>query len=226
MTGRPVASAALRRGLRTVYWAVAGSTAAPVLSVPVLERARARITATYVGPGDVIEVLRELGAANLRAWIFGGWAVDALLGRQTRKHADLDLVVPDVGERLAVHILQRHGFVVKNRFDNRDPWLKVVVEMLDRARRRRVAIHPVDADSTGPDGWQASIQLGAEAIGLGAAGELFSSGSIDGYVVPCLSPRAQLVLHTGYDPDEIDRRDVGLLCSRFSLPPPPNYVGV
>jgi lincosamide nucleotidyltransferase A/C/D/E len=191
-----------------------------------LERARARVTATHMGPGDVIEVLDELSRANLRAWLFGGWAVDALLGQQARKHADLDLVVPDVGEQLALQTLRRRGFVVQNRVDDREPWFKVVVTMLDRARRRRVAIHPVDVHSKEPDGWQASIQLGAQAIGLGAVGELFTSGTINGDAVPCLSARAQLVLHTGYEADDIDRGDVGLLCSRFSLPPPPAYLDI
>lgn len=41
------------------------------------------------------EMLRVLGAlrpANIQVWLDGGWAVDAALGEQTRRHADLDLV--------------------------------------------------------------------------------------------------------------------------------------
>ncbi|MBV6621226.1 aminoglycoside nucleotidyltransferase ANT(2'')-Ia, partial [Acinetobacter baumannii] len=34
---------------------------------------------------------------NLPLWIGGGWAIDARLGRVTRKHADIDLTFP--GER-------------------------------------------------------------------------------------------------------------------------------
>ncbi|HXQ54917.1 MAG TPA: amino acid transporter, partial [Actinomycetes bacterium] len=42
---------------------------------------------------DVLGVLSRLEAAGLTAWVDGGWGVDALLGRQTREHEDLDLVV-------------------------------------------------------------------------------------------------------------------------------------
>jgi lincosamide nucleotidyltransferase A/C/D/E len=34
-----------------------------------------------------------LDQEGVRAWLDGGWAVDALLGRQTRLHSDLDLAV-------------------------------------------------------------------------------------------------------------------------------------
>ena len=43
-----------------------------------------------------------LQSAGVRVWLDGGWSVDALLGEQTRPHADLDLAVP------ADHQLRRH----------------------------------------------------------------------------------------------------------------------
>jgi lincosamide nucleotidyltransferase A/C/D/E len=39
---------------------------------------------------DVIEVVGALGPHGLNVWIDGGWGVDALVGEQTRDHADLD----------------------------------------------------------------------------------------------------------------------------------------
>ena len=42
---------------------------------------------------EVVSVLDALAAAGVDAWVDGGWGVDALLGEQTRDHADLDLVV-------------------------------------------------------------------------------------------------------------------------------------
>lgn len=38
-------------------------------------------------------VLAQLHKAAIRAWLDGGWGVDALLGRQTRTHADVDVVI-------------------------------------------------------------------------------------------------------------------------------------
>jgi hypothetical protein len=33
---------------------------------------------------DVVEILDRLDAAGVEAWLDGGWAVDAVLGEQTR----------------------------------------------------------------------------------------------------------------------------------------------
>jgi lincosamide nucleotidyltransferase A/C/D/E len=42
---------------------------------------------------DVVEVLTALDAGGIDYWVGGGWGIDALLGRQTREHRDLDLGV-------------------------------------------------------------------------------------------------------------------------------------
>jgi lincosamide nucleotidyltransferase A/C/D/E len=40
----------------------------------------------------VLDLLADLEALGIQIWLDGGWAVDALLGEQTRPHDDLDLV--------------------------------------------------------------------------------------------------------------------------------------
>ena len=42
---------------------------------------------------DVLQILAELSGAGVLARLVGGCGVDALVGRQTREHRDLDLVV-------------------------------------------------------------------------------------------------------------------------------------
>lgn len=49
---------------------------------------------------DVLEVLQAAQASGLTVWVDGGWGVDALLGRQTRPHGDLDLALA-VGDAVA-----------------------------------------------------------------------------------------------------------------------------
>lgn len=49
----------------------------------------------------VVEALDALDRAGIEAWCIGGWGVDALLGRQSRTHRDLDLVI-DRGDEPAV----------------------------------------------------------------------------------------------------------------------------
>ena len=43
---------------------------------------------------SIIKELKFIGDKyNLRFWIFGGWGIDELLKKITRKHADIDLVI-------------------------------------------------------------------------------------------------------------------------------------
>ena len=43
---------------------------------------------------SALSVIAELDAHEVRACVGGGWAVDALIGMQTREHSDLDLWLP------------------------------------------------------------------------------------------------------------------------------------
>jgi len=40
---------------------------------------------------EVVRVLDRLEQDALAAWLDGGWGVDALVGRQTRPHKDVDI---------------------------------------------------------------------------------------------------------------------------------------
>ena len=40
---------------------------------------------------EVLAVLQALNASGCRYWLEGGWGVDALAGRQTRTHRDVDI---------------------------------------------------------------------------------------------------------------------------------------
>lgn len=42
---------------------------------------------------DVLEIVTSLEQAGIDVWLDGGWATDALVRKQTRKHEDPDLVV-------------------------------------------------------------------------------------------------------------------------------------
>lgn len=42
---------------------------------------------------DVISLYQLLLANGIQAWITGGWGIDALLGKQTRPHKDLDVIM-------------------------------------------------------------------------------------------------------------------------------------
>lgn len=67
----------------------------------------------------VVGLLDWLDAAGLRGWLGGGWGVDALVGRVTRPHQDVDLVVTEgqLGDVLA--LLGADGYAVA------EDWLPV-----------------------------------------------------------------------------------------------------
>lgn len=161
---------------------------------------------------DVLSVLVELESARLFVSVDGGWGVDALLGYQSRPHDDLDLVI-DVAEVESVcDVLQPLGY--EPALDEMPTRFVLVAE-----GDRRIDVHPMYFDDTGfahqrlPGGRLFTCRISA----------LCSSGQIDGTTVPCLSPELQLAAHTGYDPDDADRHDVGRLCHRFELPLPVGY---
>ena len=53
------------------------------------------------------DALRDLGA---EIWVDGGWGVDALLGRQTRRHKDLDIAIQEKDVPKAREFLEARGY--------------------------------------------------------------------------------------------------------------------
>ena len=78
---------------------------------------------------DVVSLLARLSAEDARAWVAGGWAVDALLGRPTRRHHDLDLAVDAEQLDQILAVLAGLGYAP------REDWLPVRIELEDDGRR-------------------------------------------------------------------------------------------
>lgn len=162
---------------------------------------------------DVLTLLDALSTAGVPVWLDGGWGVDALLGEQTRPHGDVDVVMSLDDVPAAVHALAILGFGVAEDY--------LPTRLVLRAPGgRAVDVHPVSFDSTG-DGWQAAANPDGSDCRYPADG--FTSGSVDGQEVGCLSPRVQVAHHTGYVPRPHDRLDVARLAERFGLPLPEAY---
>lgn len=149
--------------------------------------------------GEVVALFRSFAAAGIPTWAGGGWAVDALVGRQTREHGDLDLAVDRVHLESLLDLLQRDGFIVTV------DWAPSRLE-LTAADGRVVDIHPV---AFGADGSGVQIGLGGGSFHYAADG--FSVGTIEGVPIPCLSVGQQLRFREGYEPRPVDVHDVALL---------------
>ncbi|GLY25409.1 hypothetical protein [Micromonospora sp. NBRC 101691] len=169
----------------------------------------------HLDADEVHAVLDALASAGCPAWIGGGWGVDALVGRQTRSHRDLDLLIPADREAAALRSLGLLGYTVET------DWRPVRVEVV-AARRGRVDLHPVTFDAAGD-----AYQAGLDGTSFHYPGDCFTTGTIAGRAVGCLSVEQQLSLHSGYEPRDVDRADLALLrqLASASTGQPPQVTG-
>ncbi len=155
---------------------------------------------------DVVDILRMLEHASVDVWIDGGWGIDALLGRQTRTHDDLDLVIArdDLHRAAAALPAFAHD-------PTADPGLPARFVVCD-ARGRQIDFHPVVFDERG--GWQ---DLGDGTRGLYPASDLGAVGTIAGRQVRCISAELQLQHHRGYEWTEKDEHDARALVAELGV---------
>jgi lincosamide nucleotidyltransferase A/C/D/E len=144
----------------------------------------------------VYAVLDALAGAGCPYWIGGGWGVDALVGRQTRAHRDLDLALPADQESAALEALAALGYLVET------DWRPVRVEVAEPGGGR-VDLHPIVFDEDG-----AARQADLDGGSFHYPKECFTTGVIDGRRVPCLSAEQQVAFHDGYQPREVDVLDL------------------
>jgi lincosamide nucleotidyltransferase A/C/D/E len=164
---------------------------------------------------DVVDVLNRLEIAGVDIWLDGGWAVDALVGAQTRPHADLDLALARSDLEPAANALVDAGF---NHEPAAAPGLPARYVMRDRGGRE-VDFHPLIFDAAG-NGWQ-QLSPSGRAWGCYEADGLAAAGAIDGRSVRCLSAELQMRFRRGYEWSERDEHDIRLLAQAFELPMPP-----
>jgi lincosamide nucleotidyltransferase A/C/D/E len=101
----------------------------------------------------VVETIAALDGAGLRTIIFGGWGIDALVGRQLRKHTDLDLLVETAELDRAIEVLGGLGYGRWNEDEAPEPSGPIApdrtVSCRDRALRV-VDLHGGDLDAFEP----------------------------------------------------------------------------
>ncbi|QBD82272.1 amino acid transporter [Ktedonosporobacter rubrisoli] len=155
---------------------------------------------------DVLEILNILEQAGIKVWLDGGWGIDALIGRQTRTHSDLDLVINLKQVEQAQQALALKGFAAQeDELPNR-------IVFQDH-NTRQIDFHPVTFDRNG-----AGIQQLPDGQAFSYAAQGFTTrGTIDGQVVSCISPEVQADCHYGYEPDEDDWHDMQLLRTHFGI---------
>jgi lincosamide nucleotidyltransferase A/C/D/E len=159
---------------------------------------------------DVIEIVQLFDQYHIDLYIDGGWGVDALLGEQTRVHADLDIAVEHRSASDIRALLEAKGF---REIPRNDSWECNFV--LEDDQRRQIDVHSYTFDTAGNHVYGVAYPFES----------LTGVGSIAGQSVKCISPEWLVKFHTGYQLDENDYHDVKMLCQRFGIEMPAEYGG-
>ncbi len=166
---------------------------------------------------DVAELVRLLAKASIGVWLEGGWAVDALLGEQTRRHDEIDVVVRDSDLPRLLEILAKEGF---NRTEGGRPFNFVLID----AKDRKVDVHAIVFDNAG-NGLYGPPSADCKQE-MYQAGALRGRGVVGGKAVRCVSPVFLMAYYTGYPISPTDAHDVQQLHRRFGLDLPAEYRAV
>ena len=127
---------------------------------------------------DVIEIHSTVTNLGIHIWIDGGWGVDALLGRQTRPHKDMDIAI------------EAHDVVRFERFLASWSYRRTKREIerpfnfiLADDQGREIDVHVILLDEKGNGNYgppEKGIMYPAES--------LTGSGTIEGRPVRCIPP--------------------------------------
>ena len=121
---------------------------------------------------DVVDLYERLQNLGIAIWVDGGWGVDALLGRQTRTHKDLDIALEWKDVPKLREVLSAKGFK-QVREDNQ--WNFVLAD----DEGHEIDVHAFIRDDKG------NIVEGI----MYPAESLTGSGTISGKAVRCISPK-------------------------------------
>ena len=154
--------------------------------------------ATGMPADEVVAIVDWLVEAGATYQVNGGWAVDALAGRQTRQHRDLDVFVDSAAVPRLLEWLGDRGYQVT------EDWRPIRVELT--AQRGCVDVHPMELQAN-RDGIQRGF---GEDVFVHAAKDR-TVGVVGGreVVVACAARLRQL--RTGYEPRPVDVHDLGVL---------------
>lgn len=149
------------------------------------------------------EFLDACDRAGVPVWIGGGWGVDALVGKQTRPHRDLDIMYPIEHDADLRDLLNGLGYVPET------DWWPARVEF---AGKSYVDVHPLRFAEDG-----SAVQSGLGGAEFVYPASAFARGSIEGREVGCLSAEQQRIFHSGYEPRPVDLHDLRLLAEHVEV---------
>ncbi len=150
---------------------------------------------------DIFEML------SCRYWLDGGWGVDALVGRQTRDHRDVDIDFDASRFDEVLDTLEAKGYAIDT--DERPVRVELYCDSLGY-----LDIHPFVLNDDGT-----SKQANSEGGWYEFIPEHFGTAVLEGRTIPCISPLGQKVFHSGYEPRDVDIHDLELIDSLTEATP-------
>jgi lincosamide nucleotidyltransferase A/C/D/E len=172
------------------------------------------IPASLMPAKKVIDLYSTFEHLGFDVWLDGGWGVDALLGEQTRPHADLDIVIQQQDVPRLRAYLEASGFHDVER-DDTCAWNFV----LGDADGHDIDVHAILFDAMG-DGIYGPPEHGQ----MYPAASLTGKGEVSGHPVRCISAEYMVQFHTGYALRPHDFADVVAVCQRFGIAYPDEYA--
>jgi lincosamide nucleotidyltransferase A/C/D/E len=163
---------------------------------------------TEMSAEAVVQFMQLCAQHNINVVVDGGWGVDALLGEQTRPHADLDIALQHKDVPKLRALLEAQGYKDVPRNDTRDCNF-----VMGDEQGHEIDFHSYTFDAQG------KLVFGLEY----PLDSLTGTGSIQGYSVKCITAAWMVKFHSGYEVDENDFRDVSALCERFGIALPAEY---
>jgi lincosamide nucleotidyltransferase A/C/D/E len=162
---------------------------------------------------DVLDLYNMLQKLRIPIWIDGGWGVDALLGKETRIHKDLDIAIEQKHITRFRALMEARGYR-EIRLDIARPHNFVLGD--DQGHEVDVHVIVLDHQGNGIYGPAANGEMYPAA-------SLTGSGTIDGQKVTCISPEWAIKFHSGYELKAEDFEDVSALCEKFGIELPAEY---
>jgi len=172
-----------------------------------------------VGAEDAISIYKRLTTHGIQVWVTGGWGIDALLGKQTRSHKDLDVIMLLDDVVRMRKLLSRDGYRLKelwteNRWALDVKGIKTATAFVLRdAVGRELDAHAMrfNDQGNGVPAWEKYKGF------IFTPRDLSGIGTVAGFAVQCMSPENQMLCHTGYDLPDYQRRDLELLFEKFGI---------
>ncbi len=153
----------------------------------------------HVGSDELIRIVDALDTTGVRYWIVGGWGLDALIGCETRRHNDVDVLIDDYARQMprVAAALYALGYR-RGRPLGGTPWFPDA-DVFDDDSMHHVEVLSLGEPATdeafargliGPD--ERRVLEGDGHPGLSALGR------VAGRSVPTVSVEWQRLFHSGY----------------------------